>query len=122
MHDLNRIDKHQVLHVCLAMASGISMSVEGDVPNFHGYIISNSGEAKVDAIACRYSCLPHPSGREVKMEPQLPLDIVFGHDTSVPLQPVAATLQAILDHVGNVGGNGAEYLSRLPLPSSFLVR
>jgi hypothetical protein len=114
IHDLDRIDKHRHLTLCVSVPRrgnpgdedyyvgfkhpGLENWNVQDLPVF----ISAAGEMKVDAVFARYSAIPIDSHREVKLNPVLPLNVAFAKGGPADGETVTIVLQALCDFVGNV--------------------
>ena len=106
VHELNRIDKHRTLTVCISSPSrlgerGVGFKVPEGGTNMipAGYVIANVGELKVDAVFLRFAAKFRDPNNKMPMEPHIPLEVAFGNGGPAALDPVIPTLQAICDFV-----------------------
>jgi hypothetical protein len=106
LHELNRIDKHRTLTICMTVpidsgerCVGFKVHKNMNIANLL-YNVATVGDLKVNAVFFRYAVVAIDPNRDVYMEPVLPLEIVFGAGGPAEIEPVIPTLNILCDFIG----------------------
>jgi hypothetical protein len=104
IHELDRLDKHQVLNLCVGHSEYVGITKTDDWNIANGglglvYLHVTPGELIADAIFARYIAMTIDPNREVKMDPTLKPEVAFARGGPAQLEPVIPTLAGLCDFV-----------------------
>jgi hypothetical protein len=115
IHDLDRIDKHRALALCVTVPrsgdggieiAGVGITYPGEtewnIQRDSLYFVSAPGDMEVDAVFAKYAAIPIYPDREMRLNPSLPLKVAFAKGSPAAGQSVVPALQGLCDFVGNV--------------------
>lgn len=109
LHELNRVDKHRALTVCGADprkdgARILSLPMDGFTNWAGAYVYwlgANRFTFELDAIWVRWAPMAADPDQEVSVQPEFPVEIVFGQGGPTALEPVIETLRRLGEFVSD---------------------
>ncbi|HTV56667.1 MAG TPA: hypothetical protein VMI06_17350 [Terriglobia bacterium] len=105
IHELNNIDKHRMLTVCITSPSvggekQVRFQVKEGGWNLQPiYIAAKETELKIDAIIMQYAGILIDPNRDTNADPLIPLEVTFGPGGPTALELIVPTVQAFCDFV-----------------------